>query len=98
TDASVRTQTECQQLEKMRRLDPGSNIALTSEGQIELNGQVTMHPSRLGEIPDADLTNLMRLTRELQAKGGTEAALKTLSAADQKLLTALRGQYNFRFT
>jgi uncharacterized protein DUF4157 len=98
TNVPVRTQTEFQQLQRLRRFGPGSNVALTSEGQIELNGQVTMHPSRVAEISDADLTDLLRLTRQLQLGGANEAAFNALSRPDRQLLTTLRGRYGFRYT
>jgi hypothetical protein len=97
TDVPPRAQAEFAEVQRLRNLDNQSTVALTSEGQLQINGQVTMHPSVAGRMTAEELRDLMRLTRELQSRGGTTAAFRGMSGPDKARLGELRSRYNFRF-
>ncbi len=71
-------------------------VDVAPDNLIRLNGQIDIHPSKLKEMPDADVKSLLNVTKALKdAKGD----FSKLSEADQDALTAFAksGGYRFRF-
>ncbi|WP_437640245.1 eCIS core domain-containing protein [Sorangium sp. So ce854] len=85
------------QFARARRAHAGSTIVVLPSGNLSINGQLTISPTRLAEITDADLAELLRLTRLVQDGGGNMAALRALPRAERSALSALRSRYNVRF-
>lgn len=72
------------------------DVKQTSDGLLQINNQLTVHPSRLAEMSDADLTDLVRITRQIEASGGDQRAFDALSGSDRLRLNAIKRDYNFR--
>jgi hypothetical protein len=81
---------------------PGSNLEVTPEGLIRINGQIEIHPDRLAQLKPADQDDLLRATQELAAKGGKFGDLSEGSRKALDRLAASPGapsdsKYRLRF-
>lgn len=76
-DVAARTAAEARELARLRTsAGPGGyRVEVSPDGLLRLNGQIDLHPSRLAEIPDADLAVLASSTRALDSAGGDMTVL-----------------------
>ena len=68
------------------RATPGGVVEVAPESRLRINDQIDIHPDKLAEMPDGDVADLLKATRELAGAGGD---FNKLSDPNKKALNRL---------